>query len=61
MFHIEVDVAVRYPPSPGNIATTFHVIATDRGQLHAELTAIAKASTPGVVMATAVRVTAVEI
>jgi hypothetical protein len=37
-FYIEVDVALRRPPRVD--ATTYHVIATDRGEVDAHLTAI---------------------
>jgi hypothetical protein len=61
-FFIEVDVALRRPPSPENVVTTYHVVATDRGIVDAELTAIAMAvTTRKVVMPTATRVTCVEI
>lgn len=62
MFYLEVDVALRRPPTPANIVTTYHVVACDRGQVDAELTAIAVAiATRPVVMPTATRLIRVEI
>lgn len=62
VFDIEVDVAIRRPPSPENIVTTFHRISTDEGEIAAHMIAHDMAvMTRKVVMATAIRTTGVEI
>lgn len=60
VFGIEVDVALRRPPTVD--ATTYHLVATDRGEVDAHLQAIETATlTRPVVMAVGCRTVWVEV